>query len=78
MDTRKQLLREIKAFARESGLSTKTIGRYAVENSHLVARLEAGGEVTSATIDKVMAYIAAERAKRGKKSRSPLERVCPA
>lgn len=75
------MLREIKAFARETGLSTKTIGRYAVENTHLVARLEAGRAVTSTTIDRVRAFIAEERARRagGKgKAARPLGRAVPA
>jgi hypothetical protein len=56
------LLREIKTFCREVGISHTYFGKLACNNSELVERLEAGGTVTLATAEKVRAFIAAERA----------------
>ena len=44
--TEKQiLLEEITAFAERSGLSEASVGRYAIEDSKVAARLRAGGNI---------------------------------
>ncbi len=72
--TRQKLLREIKAFLRESGMTAGQFGQHVSGNSHLVTRLEKGGDVTTQVADKIEAYIASERAKMERAAR-PLGRT---
>ena len=77
MESRVKLLREIKAFLAESGMAATTFGQRAASNSHLVGRLEKGGNVTGKVADKITAYIADERTKlRKEKKLRPLARTC--
>ena len=86
MSTKRQLLREIKAFLKLTGLPASSFGLYAVGNSRLVSKLEAGGTISIDVADRVRAYIAAEAAAAAKKAKAkekkkprPLGRgeVCP-
>lgn len=63
------LLAEIDAFIRESEISQTAFGVRALNDGRFVGRLREGSGITVATVDRVRAYIAAERAKVGGKSK---------
>lgn len=60
-DKRPELLSEIEAFLAATGMAATALGREAVNDSHLVARLRKGNSVTLKTADKVRAYLARQR-----------------
>jgi hypothetical protein len=62
MDQRATLLSEITAFIAERGMASSTFGRLAVNDGKFVARIEAGGDVTSRTAERVRGFMAAQRA----------------
>lgn len=51
------LLSEIDEFLAGSGMSATYFGKKAVNNSELVARLRVGGDVRTATADRVREFI---------------------
>ena len=51
------LLREIDAFVRQSGMAPTTFGRLAANDGKLVARLRSGKGITTRTVEKVRAYM---------------------
>src|SRR5690349_2179343 len=53
-----QLLDEISAFCRASGMAESTFGRRAVNDGKFVARLRFGGRVTTQTAERVRSFIA--------------------
>lgn len=57
------LLQDVDAYLREAGVAASTFGRRAVNDGKFVARLRDGGGITVATVDRVRAYIASERAR---------------
>ena len=57
------LLEDIDAFLADARIAEATFGTRAVNDGKFVARIRDGGNTTVSTIDKVRAYIAAERAK---------------
>ena len=61
MDETQKLLAEIKAFCKEVGLSEKTFGAYALNNSKLVGRLTGGGTVELPQATRIRSYMAAVR-----------------
>lgn len=62
------LLQEIDAFLAETEMTQSELGRRAVGNKSFVARLrDPDRSVMTATVDKVRAYMAAYRAKHGRK-----------
>ncbi len=61
MSTISDLLADIDAFLREKEMAETTFGRHAVNDGKFVGRLRAGAGVTVATIDRVRAYLDAER-----------------
>lgn len=63
MSTIESLLKEIDAFLRDAEMAETTFGRHAVNDGKFVRRLRDGAGVTVATVDRVLAYIAAERPK---------------
>lgn len=63
MSTRKQLLKEIDEFLRETGM-TPTKFSEAVGDRTLMVTLRAGRDPKSAMLDKIRAVMAKERAKR--------------
>lgn len=63
MSTIEALLHEIEAFLRDADMAETTFGRHAVNDGKFVGRLREGAGVTVATVDRVRAYIAAEREK---------------
>ena len=74
MSVQSELLREVETFlARRTGMSETTFGRLAVNDGKFVGRLRAGRNMTLATIERVKAYIKAERATApaGRKRKAP-------
>ena len=57
-------LREVHDFVSETGMSESKLGRRAVGDSGSLARLRDGKSITLRTADKIIAYMAAERARR--------------
>jgi hypothetical protein len=57
------LLREIRAFLKKTGMGKSYFGKAAARNSELVARLEEGKTVTLRTAVKVRKFIADRHAK---------------
>jgi phosphopantothenoylcysteine decarboxylase / phosphopantothenate---cysteine ligase len=57
-DKKSDLLTEIEVFLAATGMAATALGREAVNDSHLVARLRKGNSVTLKTADKVRAYLA--------------------
>ena len=55
------LLREISDFCRHTGLAESTFGRRAVNDGKLANRLRNGGRITTDTLDRIRAYMAANR-----------------
>ena len=56
------ILEEIGNYCRDAGVSESTFGRLAINDGKLVARLRDGGQITTATLDKLRAYIAGHAA----------------
>jgi predicted transcriptional regulator len=63
MSLRKELLKEIDAFLRETGM-TRTEFSERVGDRTLMTSLRAGRDPKASMIDRIRAYIAKERAKR--------------
>ena len=63
MDTVSALLLEIEEFCREADIAEATFSTRAVNDGKFVRRLRAGSNVTVALVDRVRAYMAAERGK---------------
>lgn len=57
------LIVEIDAFLEETGISPTAFGVRALNDGRFVERLRKGANTTIKTVDRVRAYIAAERAK---------------
>ncbi len=51
------LLAEISAFCRQADMAESTFGRRAVNDGKFVGRLKYGGKVTTATVERVRAFI---------------------
>jgi hypothetical protein len=58
MNETQQLIREIEAFLRSSGMAESTFGRKAVNNGKLMARLRAGSSVTLDTASQIRRFMA--------------------
>jgi hypothetical protein len=56
-----QLLQEISDYCRQTGLAESTFGRRAVNDGKLAARLRNGGRITTDTLDRIHAFMAAHR-----------------
>jgi hypothetical protein len=54
-----QILHEIAAFCRRTGLAESTFGRRAVNDGKLVQRLRTGGRITIETLDRIRGFMAA-------------------
>jgi hypothetical protein len=61
VSTRLQLLANIKRFCESAGCDHAGFGVVVVGDHNFVARLEAGGDVITATLDKVNLFIATTR-----------------
>jgi hypothetical protein len=66
MATVDDLLSKIAAFCKDVGISEATFATRAVNDGKFVGRLRNGAGITIKTIDRVHAYIAAEREQLGK------------
>jgi hypothetical protein len=64
MTQQAQLLAEIEAFLATRKMAETTFGRMAVNDGKFVGRLRTGANLTVATIERVRAFIAANRAPR--------------
>jgi hypothetical protein len=53
------ILREISDFCRATGLAESTFGRRAVNDGKLASRLRNGGRITTETLDRIRAFMAA-------------------
>ena len=60
MDVRDELVGEIEAYCRESGIAETTFGRIAVNDGKFVGRLRDGKGVTTATVDRVRRFLVGE------------------
>lgn len=60
-----ELLSDIRAFLDVAQMAPSTFGREAVNDGHLVKRLETGGTVTLKTAERVRDYITREKRARG-------------
>lgn len=60
MTSHDQLLDEIEAFLKATGMNAIAFGRRSVNNGKLVARMRAGSSVTLHTADAIRAFIAAQ------------------
>jgi hypothetical protein len=61
MDQRTALIAQIEAFIAERGIAPTTFGRLAVNDGKFVARIKAGGDLTSRTADRVRAFMQAPK-----------------
>ena len=75
MGTIATLLREIEGFCEEVGIAESTFSTRAVNDGKFVGRLREGANVTVALVDRVRAYIAAERAKAPAPRRQPRKKA---
>src|SRR5262249_37891707 len=53
------ILREIAEFCRRTGLAESTFGRQAVNDGKLANRLRSGGRITTDTLERIRAFMAA-------------------
>lgn len=63
MATQDQLLAEIVLFCADAGIPETTFGRRVMSDGKFVDRIRQGGGLTVANLDRIRAYIAAERGK---------------
>ena len=56
-----ELLQEIVEFCRRTGLAESTFGRRAVNDGKLANRLRNGGRITTETLDRIRAFMDANR-----------------
>lgn len=61
MSTRSELLQEIHVFVSETGIPEGRLGRLSINDPGLVSRLRRGGGLTIANLDRVRAFMRAER-----------------
>src|ERR1700675_1596711 len=54
-----ELLQEIAEYCRRTGLAESTFGRRAVNDGKLASRLRNGGRITTETLDRIRAFMAA-------------------
>jgi SAM-dependent methyltransferase len=59
--TAQELLQQISDFCRHAGLAESTFGRRAVNDGKLANRLRNGGRITTETVDRIMAFMTANR-----------------
>ncbi|MBI3112900.1 MAG: hypothetical protein HYZ04_00115, partial [Rhodospirillales bacterium] len=62
MTIQSELLQEIQAFVRATGIAETTFGRLAANDGKLVARLRDGKGITTRTVEKIRAYLTAHGA----------------
>ncbi len=62
--TRKKLLRAVQLFVSDTGIPITTVGKRSCGDQSVFARIEAGGDVLSGTVDRINAYMAGVRAEK--------------
>ncbi len=62
MNPREELIREIKAFLKETGMAPSTFGHEAIGDRALMISLAAGRDLKSATIVRIRQYMIRSRA----------------
>ena len=76
---REQLLAEIDAFLAEAGMRETALGKKALNNTAFVSRVRDGRQPRANTIDKLRAWMAANRRKRRQRpNRNPARVAVPA
>lgn len=63
MTTVQRLLAEIEAFLADTGMKPTRFGKLALNDGDFIRRMRNGSGITVSTVDRVRAFIAAERAK---------------
>ena len=59
--TAQELLARISDYCRQTGLAESTFGRRAVNDGKLANRLRNGGRITTETVDRIQAFMDANR-----------------
>src|SRR5258708_19624601 len=59
--TAQELLAQISDYCRQTGLAESTFGRRAVNDGKLANRLRNGGRITTETVDRIQAFMNANR-----------------
>src|SRR5271167_2777109 len=59
--TAQELLGQISDYCRQTGLAESTFGRRAVNDGKLANRLRNGGRITTETVDRIQAFMDANR-----------------
>jgi hypothetical protein len=77
MSTRQKLIEEIEKFRKAFKMPMGQFGEEAIGDRALVTRLRAGRDVTTATADRIRAYMERKRAER-KNPKEALDRATPA
>ena len=62
MNPRDELVKEIKAFLKETGMAPSTFGEQAISDRALMIRLAAGRDLKAATIVRIRQYMERVRA----------------
>ena len=70
--SRSRLLDAVHIFVSETGMSENRVGRLAVGDGKLIARLRAGKDLTTGTLARIYAFMAAERARRRDEGERPM------
>jgi hypothetical protein len=60
-----EILKDVHAFVRETGISETALARCALNDGSAIARLRAGKNMTLRNADRLRAFMIAERARRG-------------
>lgn len=75
MSTRTQIITEIEAFLKETGMTPTSFGQEATKDRALMITLRKGRDPKASTVDKIREYIAKERTRRARLSRRHRDRV---
>src|SRR5947207_4279644 len=75
--TAEQILGEIRDYCRETQTAESTFGRLVVNDGKLVSRLRDGARITTATLDKVRAYLTEHRTASPSAQSKPMPAVRP-
>ncbi|MGI4813780.1 MAG: hypothetical protein ACRYGG_10660 [Janthinobacterium lividum] len=65
IDIRAQVVGEVEDFLSKTRMAPSTLGRLAVHESKIIPRLRSGGNITLGTIERLLAFIADQRAQTG-------------
>lgn len=71
MPERERLLKEIEEFIEKHGIPASTFGREAINDTALVGRMRAGGDVQLKTADRIRKHMKDYKPKKRKAGRKP-------